>query len=335
MKILFRSRGGKFYGWGNIARLAEIALFFHNKKHEVIFIYEGDKYVSEFLRKYKFKKIRLSENISFINEKNKLKNISKSSVVFMEMLELNIELQKLYKKKTKKFIILDDLLDKNYISDYVICCQNIKNIKNKVLLNKDTKLLVGSNYFPFNNNFKISKHLKKKLNKKIDSILIFLGGGDYSPAYIKIANAIKKFRFKKITFILARSNYKDLKSIIKKIDKRIVVQNGTSNAASEFYENDVAIVGGGYTKFEAAIMMTPCIVISTQWHQLELADNFEKDSFSCHLGHFSRISIKKISNSIKNITKINNRLKILKNYKRIVNYNGLEKILNKTKIKLN
>ena len=86
MKILFRSRGGKFYGWGNIARLAEIALFFHNKKHEVIFIYEGDKYVSEFLRKYKFKKIRLSENISFINEKNKLKNISKSSVVFMEML---------------------------------------------------------------------------------------------------------------------------------------------------------------------------------------------------------------------------------------------------------
>ena len=52
--------------------------------------------------------------------------------------------------------------------------------------------------------------LSKKLNKKVDNILIFLGGGDYSPAYIKIAHAIKKFRFKKITFILAKSNYKTL-----------------------------------------------------------------------------------------------------------------------------
>jgi spore coat polysaccharide biosynthesis predicted glycosyltransferase SpsG len=335
MKILFRTRGGKFYGWGNVARLAEVAFFFHKKNHEVTFIYEGDKYISEFLKKYKFKKIKLPEDIPLVDEKNKLKNITNSSVVFMEMLDINLELQKLYKKKTKKFVILDDLLDKNYISHYVICCQNIRNIKNKVLLPKDAKLLVGSNYFPFNSNFKKNKYSQKKLNKKVDNILIFLGGGDYSPAYIKIAHAIKKFRFKKITFILAKSNYKTLKIIIKKIDKRIILKNGTNNAANEFYMNDVAIVGGGYTKFESAIMMTPCITISTQWHQLELAENFKKDSASDHLGHFSRISIKKISSALTKIIKMNTRIKILKNYKRIINLNGLKKILNETKITLN
>ena len=40
-------------------------------------------------------------------------------------------------------------------------------------------------------------------------------------------------------------------------------------------------------------------------------------------------------NSYYDVSLKKSRLKILKNYKRIVNYNGLEKILNKTKIKLN
>ena len=333
MKILFRTRGGKFYGWGNIIRLAEIAFFFQQKKHEVLFIYEGDKFISKYLEQYSFKKIKLRADLSINEEKIRLKNLKNFSVIFIEMLEMGLDLQKFYKSKTDKLIILDDLLDKIYFADYVICCQNLRNIKNKILLSNNTKLLIGNKFFPFNKDFKKKKFSNVKLKKKSDNLLVFLGGGNYDPAYIKIALATKKMKFKKINFIVSYSNFKVLKNTLKKINNKINVLNGTNNPAKEFYNNDIAIVAGGYTKLESAIMRTPCLIISTQWHQLELADNFKKDMGCDHLGHFSRVSKKSIFKSLNKLKKLSVKKKIYNNFCKKVNHKGFENILKYTNIK--
>lgn len=163
MRIFLRCRGGKFHGWGNIVRLSNVAQYLFENNKEIFFIYEGDDYIKNYLKKFKFKKIRLKEDLNYLDEIQIINNIKKPDYTIMEMLDLNIDLQKFYNKISKKFVIFDDILDKSYYSDYVISCQDhpVKIIKN---LNKFTKTIVkvSSNFFPFSK--KIVK-LSKKINK--------------------------------------------------------------------------------------------------------------------------------------------------------------------------
>ena len=165
MKIFFRCRGGKFQGWGNVVRLARIAEYLHTKKIKVLFIFEGDEKLKKFLSKFKFKKIALEEDISIKKEMSIIKKLGKPKFTFLEMLDANLNLQYFYKSISEKLIILNDLLDKIYISDYLISCQSQNIKKTQILKDNNTKIFINSKYFPFNknllNNFK-SSNLKKK-----------------------------------------------------------------------------------------------------------------------------------------------------------------------------
>ena len=150
MRIFFRCRGGKFHGWGNIVRLSNIAQHLFEKNKEVFFIYEGDVFVKNYLENFKFKKIRLKEDLNYLDETKIINKIKKPDYTIMEMLDLNIDLQKLYNKISNKFVILDDILDKSYYSDYLISCQDhpTKIIRNLNKLSK-TIVKVNSKLFPF------------------------------------------------------------------------------------------------------------------------------------------------------------------------------------------
>ena len=113
------------------------------KKINNNFTYEGDDFVKKYLNNFKFKKIKLKEDLNYLDEIKIINKIKKPDYTIMEMLDLNIELQKFYNKISNKFIILDDILDKSYYSDYLISCQDhpTKIIEN---LNKLSKTQVKS-----------------------------------------------------------------------------------------------------------------------------------------------------------------------------------------------
>ena len=103
--------------------------------------------------------------------------------------------------------------------------------------------------------------------------------------------------------------------------------NGTKNDGKVFYEHKIAIVSGGYTKFEAALFNLPLAMINTQWHQLELSKSFSNKTGCINLGHYSRLTINDIIKSLQKLSKNQYKFKILKNYKKVVNPYGLDKIL--------
>ena len=196
-------------------------------------------------------------------------------IFFLESLDLNLSIQKFYGSLSKKFVILDDLLDKNYCSDYLISCQNHTNTKN-IIKTKNTKLLIGYKYFPFSDEIiKFSKK-KIKIKEKVNSILVFLGGGEYEGAFIKILDAIKKFKFSKITLIMGSSSSKELSKILTKKVRNLNLISKTKKIGELFKNHDISIVSGGYTKLEAAILGSPCSIIQTQWHQNEITKKFSK-----------------------------------------------------------
>ena len=326
MRIFFRCRGGKFHGWGNIVRLSNIAQYLFEKNKKIFFIYEGDVFVKKYLNNFKFKKIKLKEDINYLDEIKIINKIKKPDYTIMEMLDLNIDLQKFYNKISNKFVILDDILDKSYYSDYLISCQDhpTKIIENLNKLSK-TIVKVNSNFFPFSK--KILQISKKKQENKKKNLLVFLGGGDYSSAYIKIAKALKKLKFKESTFVLSKSNFNSLKKEINLIYPKIKLLNGTKNDGKVFYEHKIAIVSGGYTKFEAALFNLPLAMINTQWHQLELSKSFSQKTGCIDLGHYSRLTINDIIKTLQKLSNNQYRFKILKNYKKVVSPYGLDKIL--------
>ena len=326
MKIFFRCRGGKFQGWGNVVRLARIAEHLHKKKIKILFIYEGDSNLKNFLRKFKFKKVALEEDISIKKEMSVIKKLGKPKFTFLEMLDANLNLQYFYKSISEKLIILDDLLDKVYISDYLLCCQS-QNIKKKqILKNNNTKIFIDSKYFPFNknllNNFK-STNLKKKISK----VLVFLGGGNYENALLKCAIALKSFSFEKVTFVLPPNINSNLKKQLENISNNYYFKDTIYDVKALFNDADLAVVSGGYTKLEAAIMRKPCILIQTQWHQKNISSSFSKKTGCPDLGHMSSLKIEKIIFEIKKLKALSVRKKILTRYRNVVSRNGINNIL--------
>jgi len=326
--ICFRCRGGKFYGWGNITRLSILANKLYKKGHKINFIYEGDKFIDKFLKKFSFKKIKLKEDITLKDEKKIFLKIKKIDYFFVEMLDIGIQLQKFYKTKTKNLIIFDDLLDKCYFSNYVIACQDhSKTTQKNIIKSNNTKLICNKKYFMLPESFQKKECQIKKINMNINSILIFLGGGDYAGAYIKIAKSLIKTKIKKIIFILTKSNYNSLYPILKSINKKFKILNGTSNSFKDFSKSDLAIVSGGYTKFESAASLTPCIIILTQWHQGIIANNFCKANKVKNLGHYSVLAEKNLINEISRLKKKSLREKIILNFKKNISYDGTENLL--------
>ncbi len=326
MKIFFRCRGGKFQGWGNVVRLARIAEYLHTKKIKVLFIFEGDEKIKKFLSKFKFKKIALEEDISIKKEMSIIKKLGEPKFTFLEMLDANLNLQYFYKSISEKLIILDDLLDKIYISDYLICCQSQNIKKTQILKDNNTKIFINSKYFPFNNNL-LNNFKSSNLKKKISKILVFLGGGNYESALLKCAIALRKFNFDKVKFILPPNINSNLKKQLKNMSSNYDFKDTIYDVRAIFNEADLAIVSGGYTKLEAAIMKTPCIIIQTQWHQKNISSSFAKKTGCPDLGHMSSLKIEKIIFEIKKLKSLSVRDKILSRYKKVVSRNGINNIL--------
>lgn len=332
MLTYFRSKGGKVYGWGNVIRMAHLAKYLKDHRgHKIIFFYEGDKDLKEFLNNFSFKKIRLKNNISYREEKNLFKKFSKSRFFFLENLDTTFQLQKLYKSKSDKLVIFDDLLDKAYYSDFLICAQE-RTMQMDICRDKNTKVYIGNKFFPFSQEILKKSIFEKKLEKNISTIMILLGGGNYEGAYIKIAKALKGLKFKKISMVVGSSYSDDFVKFLKKINNKLILYKSLKNIGDAFSKHDISIVSGGYTKFEAAVMKSPSLIISTQWHQLDIAENFSKKTGCLHLGHFSKCKVSNIRKGIKKLGSFLVRKKIISSYQKIVSKKGNEKVLEILKI---
>ena len=331
MNISFRTNAGGEYGWGNLIRLFNLYLYISKlkKNYKFKFIIEGDEEVFNFLTKKKIKYIKLKNKISISNEYHILKTKNEKDILIVEMLDLSFERQIMYKKIYNKFVVFDDLINQRYNADYVVCAQSWPMYQNIKISDKDTKFLLGYKYFVFNKNFEKYNKIKfKKNNNKINSILVVLGGGDYDNAYMSVAMALKEINFNfNVTFIVGFASISKKRRIIKKILPNSKIISNVSNIAKYIYNSDLAIVGGGYTKIESSFLMTPCIIISVQWHQIPLSDYFSKITRSPHLGYYTLFDYQDIKKNILYLKSPKIRKQIIKNYFKIFkNYSPLNLI---------
>ena len=275
MKIIFfRTKGNQIQGWGNVLRQISLAKNL-KKKFKVFFFVQSDRKLKDYLKKLPLKFEFLPNNLNLVAEKKILNNFPKPDYTIIEMLYPKLELQRFYKKISKdKIIVYDDVLNEKYISDYLISCQKIKKKVEK--LNKKCKFFNDLAFYPSSEEILKFSKKNKNIKKKIKTISILLGGSYYGEIYFKILRILTKNSFENINIVVSKTNFNALNKKIKLISKKIKVFRNINSPGKFLYNSDLAIVGGGYTKIEAAIVNTPFISISMHKHQDRLIKNFNR-----------------------------------------------------------
>ena len=333
MQVYFRTRGGDQHGWGNIIRLYNFSklIIAKSKKYKITFLVEGDNEIINFFIYKKINYIKLDNDIDIYSEEKIINKLNNRDFLICEMLDLSFERQQMYARKFLKTAVFDDLLNQKYCTDYVICAQDWKKYGAIEMSKENTIFLIGYKYFIFNNDFKklyLQNGNKNKsiINNSVKKILIILGGGNYNIIYEKIALAFENINEYQLTFITGYKHHIYIKNMIKKILPKAIIIGKKNNIAKYFNNTDIAIVGGGYTKIESAIMNIPSISISVQWHQIPLVKNFVKKTESIDLGYFSEFHQNDIIEAVIKLEKKSERLKIIKNYQKYFSIGGAEEL---------
>lgn len=317
MLIIFKCTAGGKDGWGNVTRLKLILKKIKKKiKFKYLFIINKNYQLIKFLKK---NKILFKTFNSFNEEKKFLKNYLIDITIF-ELLNCKYAIQKFYKSKSKKLIILDDITKKKYISDILIVCQ--KKNKNKINKSKITKVYNSYKYFPVEKKFDNFIKKKKIINKKIKKISVFLGGGFYFKEYLKIAKSLNNNNYD-VDFIIGYEIKKNFLLKIIQLNKKFKIYISPSNLPRLLFKSDLIISGGGYTKIESAYLKTPLIPVPIHRHQIDLCKDFKKEF---GIEYILKSNIDRLLN--KNIISYNynKRKKISKLFEKNFSENGANKI---------
>ena len=322
-KTIIISRAGKIDGWGNFHRQYSLAVYLKERGHKINFIIiESKKAFKQSSKLFNSHLIKNDKNFKnkIINKVSKYKNLD---YIIIELYKLDLDFQKKLFRLTNKLVVFDDLLNKNYFANILICCQENDNFK-KFIKNKKNyveKFYYGYKYFPIC----INKNFENKINKKIKyKIIISLGGGSYDNLYLKIFSVLKNYKkyYDEIQFFFS-GEYNN--KTIKYLDNfnYIKIYQNKNNILNYMNQANLLITSGGYHKIEANYLNKPIIAIATQKHQNQLLKNFEKKTNI----NFLKYNIKNFDNALNKFCKlffVNNNKKLFLPKKIITNTNNFK-----------
>ncbi len=273
-QTVFRLNISQKVGLGHFKRLLIL-----KKKLDIkpLWILSGDKEIIQKLFKNK-------NFIYFNNYKNEVKYIPTlkqkgfKKVVFDIANSLyvknnkNLKLIKAYKKNKLKTVSFDIPYQRS-VSDISILPYDFKRKKNNNIKNN---IFEGSEFFLSENIFQAGR-----LQKKVNKILISIGGSDYRSIGIQIAKLLQTENLK-IRLLIGIKDIKNYKY------KNFEIIKFNENIHKHLKWCDTVICGEGLTKFEAISYNKPTIII----HQFDISSNliksFLKQNTCLSLGIFSK-----------------------------------------------
>ncbi|MGD9554007.1 MAG: hypothetical protein AB7D96_03725 [Arcobacteraceae bacterium] len=178
-----------------------------------------------------------------------------------------------------KLITFDDLGSGAKQSDINICGLffNKKSLTGK-------KILKGIDYLILNPEIDLYKKLREKLN----NILVTFGGSDTYGITIKILKILKKNAIKATIHI--GPSFEHIDELNHELTNDYKIINYIPSLIKEFSNYDLAITGAGITPFEANASGLPCLIVSSEVHELDNGKYLDSLKSSLYLGHRDKIN---------------------------------------------
>jgi len=237
-------------------------------------------------------------------------------------------------KDTGKFLItIDDLNEMAFPCDIVVN-PNYGAEKMSYDFSSSTKFLLGPAYFIFRQEFVEAAKVTREVKENARNILITMGGSDPLNLTIKVAKALRQPSITPLNLqIVLGLSYPDsikqgVNEALKDFRGNYELIQGSDNLAELMFWSDLAITGGGLTKYETAVTGTPSIIISQVAHQADLVKEFEKEETALNLGLGSQVNEEDIALAVERLLKDNAlRAKMSTRGRKLVDGRGIERII--------
>lgn len=346
MTILIRADGSRHLGLGHIMRSLAFAQGLEKTGAKSIFVTRDyEPKVAEIIQRYRYSVEPMPKSYSFQDDlllTAELANQHDAKLIMTDLCntdtlanldEYGEYLQGL-KDTGKSLITIDDLNEMPFPSDIVINpnygAENVNYASNN-----STKFLLGPAYFIFRQEFVEAAKVNRKIKKDVQNILVTMGGSDFLSLNLKVAGALTKLGRTadlNLRIVLGLdytdSRKRDLTGILKDFAGTLELIQGSDDMAGLMLWADLAITGGGLTKYETAATGTPSIIISQVAHQADLAKEFEKEGTTLNLGLGTGINEADIAEVVSRLLRDDAlRAEMSKRGRKLVDGKGIERII--------
>lgn len=328
-RLGFRTRGGPAQGWGNIYRLASFARYCVDAGEvHAVFFAEGPDEVARYLEAQGFEVHMLPEGLTPEREDVLLGEHVGCDLFFAELLEITPERQAVLRRHAEHLVVFDDLCDHTYEADLVVSGQDLPSHANRALSSPRTRFLVGYEYFLCRPEFAPYAALPRTHSERQERVLVTLGGGDYAVGYLKAALALAELADPQLqaTFVLGPADHGDLPQRLAAILPEAEILGGVGDLHQRLWDCDLVIGSAGYTKLEAALTQTPCLMMSVQWHQLPLAQVFAERTGTPDLGYMSYVEPTALTAAVRAMAPAAVRAEHARRAREIVDGRGFQRV---------
>ena len=155
-----------------------------------------------------------------------------------------------------------------------------------------TKLLLGPDYFLLRDEF-VSSAADRELREPGERVLVTMGGSDLAGLTPRVMRALLEVQRPldvRVVVGIEDRERTGLTDLSDRFGGRCELYDASCNMAELMRWADVAVTGGGLTKYETAATGTPAVVLAQVEHQHELMLRFVKAGTCTYLGRGGEVS---------------------------------------------
>lgn len=329
LKLLFIVKGGRDFGMGHLMRSATLFAYLVTKGalgDGVCFLTNDDPIAIQFLKEkdIPFKIYSSSYLTEYLTDYHYLK----ADIIIIDCLEMSQEELCLVRSMGDKMICFDDT---GLISDYADVVINGQYLNNdrKQRRNQRAQYFVGPQYMVMRDSFRLFHEKERIYNPIGGRILICIGGAGYWESLHTIIQSLAKVPVREILALTGYTPSYDFLSrlVWERMETRVQVVEKAEEMAPLLYDCDLAVIAGGFLKYEAAAVGTPSVILSFVDHQHHLAKEFERYGCAVYMGRYTECSGDSLFKTVEELLfSKEKREKMGKRGKALVDGRGLERV---------
>ncbi len=301
MNVLFRVDGGSALGWGHLVRCRVLADEFRRCGWRVLFAVKEESVVmaKNLLRCADVDILIVPADLSLREECLAVRGMveeRKIRILVADVChELNMAQGSLLTealgvlcRRQFCFVIIDDFKISRVPSDvHVVPYYGVDSMIDESL--KNSKMLIGLDYFLFSQEFVAGAKSGSVVNDQADRVLVSFGGSDRSACTEMVITSLLRLERKMKITVVAASTLNEVRlswlhAATLGNEGRIQLVIDSQDMPGLLREADLAVISGGLTKYEAALMGTPAVIISQLPLEAERAEIYAGSKAAVHLG---------------------------------------------------
>lgn len=311
-RVLIRADGSPTLGMGHLSRAAALAGAFREHGVEVVFVCrEYDDRAIRRVEEAGHRVNRLDLPLSLEDDAAAVRTLADELGVWVIVIDLSNEIATAaadaYTRylhsvaEGRRTVIIDDLTRTTFPKAMVVN-PSAGVLTREYDMRFGPVLLLGPRYAPLHHAFRGPRPTRMRTGPGVRTVAVCLGGGvTMTPALPVVLRGLREGLGTCPTLRLV-ARWDDgmppaVADELAAFEGRTELLANLPHLAGVFAGSDLAIVSGGVTKYEAAAMGTPAVMVATVHHQVAWARAFAETGAAVYAGFAEEISASEVANA--------------------------------------